>query len=208
STPRPAPRTDGGATVRPRALLDVLGRPPVAFAAALAAMGEFAALTTLSFLPTFLVDHYGLSVAAAGTLFGAYFVVVAVLQPVSGWVSDHLGRDAVTGGLFAAGAVGYATLAVGEGLTLAIPAVTLVGVAMAWGPPVQSRAVDALADTERGVGFGAVRTGYILVGALGPAVVGTLADAAGWTAGFGLLAGVLGLGAVALVVGHCRGAGR
>jgi YNFM family putative membrane transporter len=165
-------------------------------------MGEFAALTTLSFLPTFLVEHYGLSVAAAGTLFGAYFVVVATLQPVSGWASDRLGRDAVTGALFAAGAVGYAALAVGEGVVLAVPAVALVGVAMAWGPPVQSRAVDALADAERGIGFGAVRTGYILVGALGPAVVGTLAGIAGWTVGFGLLAGVLGLGTVGLVVGH------
>jgi len=204
--PRPAPKTDGGAVVRPRALIGVLARPPVAFAATLAAMGEFAALTTLSFLPAFLVDHYGLSLSAAGALFGAYFVVVAALQPVSGWASDRLGRDTVTAGLFAAGAVGYTTLAVGEGLALAVPAVAFVGVAMAWGPPVQSRAVDALADAERGVGFGAVRTAYILVGALGPAVVGRLADTAGWTAGFGLLAGVLGLGAVALAAVRLRNA--
>ncbi|AZH27103.1 MFS transporter [Haloplanus aerogenes] len=201
-TPRRRPATDGGAAVRPHALVGVLTRPPVAFSAALAAIGEFAALATLSFLPAFLVEHYGLSLSAAGALFGAYFVVVAALQPVSGWASDRFGRDTVTGALFTAGAVGYTALAVGGELALAVPAVALVGVAMAWGPPVQSRAVDALADAERGVGFGAVRTAYILVGALGPAVVGTLADTAGWTAGFGLLAGVLGLGAVALVLSH------
>jgi YNFM family putative membrane transporter len=145
--------------------------------------------------------------AALSACVGAYFVV-ATLQPVSGWASDHLGRDAVTGALFAAGAVGYAALAVGAGVVLAVPAVALVGVAMVWGPPVQSRAVDALADAERGVGFGAVRTGYILVGALGPAVVGTLADVAGWTVGFGLLAGMLGLGAVGPVVGHRHSVAR
>jgi MFS family permease len=200
ATPRPmTPATDGGTAIRPRALLGVLARPPVAFSAALAAMGEFAALATLSFLPSGLGEHHGLSLSVAGTLFGAYFVVVAALQPVSGWLSDRFGRDAVTGALFAAGAVGFAGLAVGEGLVAAVPAVALVGVAMAWGPPVQSRAVDALADAERGVGFGAVRTGYILVGALGPAVVGTVADAVGWAAGIGLLAGVLAL--AALVVG-------
>jgi YNFM family putative membrane transporter len=199
SRPRPPTRTDGGAPVRPRTLVGVLSRPAVAFSATLAAVGEFAALTTVSFLPIFLVEHHGLPLPTAGALFGAYFVVVASLQPVSGWFSDRFGRDAVTAALFAAGAVGYAALALGSGLAAAVPAVALVGVAMAWGPPVQSRAVDALADAERGVGFGAVRTGYILVGALGPVVVGTLADGAGWGVGFGLLAGVLTLAVVALV---------
>jgi MFS family permease len=207
AAPRPA-ATDGGSAVRPRALFAVLARPPVAFAAVLAAMGEFAALATLSFLPAFLVEHHGLSLSAAGAIFGAYFVVVAAFQPVSGWFSDRFGRDAVTGTLFATGAVGYAALAVGEGLAVAVPAVVLVGVAMAWGPPVQSRAVDALADAERGVGFGAVRTGYILVGALGPAAVGTLADAAGWAASVGLLAGVLAVAAVALAGVHLVGRER
>jgi len=203
-----ATATDGGTAVRPRALLAVLARPPVAFSAALAAMGEFAALATLSFLPTFLVEHHGLSLPAAGALFGAYFVVVAALQPVSGWLSDRFGRDAVTGTLFATGAVGYVALAVGEGLAVAVPAVAFVGVAMAWGPPVQSRAVDVLADAERGVGFGAVRTGYILVGALGPAAVGTLADTAGWAASVGLLAGVLAFAAAALAGVHLVGRER
>jgi len=203
-TPRPrsAARTDGGAAVRPRELLAVLARPPVAAATALATVGEFAALATLSFLPTLLVEAYGLPLSTASALFGAYFVVVAALQPVSGWLSDRLGRDAVTAALFATGAVGYAVLAAGGSLAAALPAVALVGVAMAWGPPVQSRAVDALADAERGVGFGVVRTGYILVGALGPAVVGTLTDAAGWTAGFGLLATLLAVAAAALVLGR------
>jgi|GEM_PF-101276 len=200
-----ATATDGGVSVGPRAVAGVLSRPPVAFTAGLAAIGEFAALATLSFLPTFLVEGYGLSLSTAGVLFAAYFAVVASLQPVSGWLSDSFGRDAVTGVLFVAGAGGYTALAVGEGLALAVPAVALVGVAMAWGPPVQSRAVDALADAERGVGFGAVRTAYILVGALGPAVIGALADTAGWTAGFALLAGLLGVAAAALVLGQLVG---
>jgi MFS family permease len=208
SQARPPTRADGGASVRPRELVGVLSRPAVAFSATLAAVGEFAALTTVSFLPTFLVDHHGLPLPTAGALFGAYFVVVASLQPVSGWFSDRFGRNAVTAALFAAGAVGYVALAVGSGLAFAMPAVALVGVAMAWGPPVQSRAVDALADAERGVGFGAVRTGYILVGALGPVVVGTLADGAGWAVGFGLLGGLLGVVAVALVLAHLVGRER
>jgi MFS family permease len=76
--------TDGGTPIAPRTLLGVLARPPVAFAVGLAAVGEFAALATVSLLPTFLVDHYGLSTTHAGGLFAAYFVVVAACQPVSG----------------------------------------------------------------------------------------------------------------------------
>lgn len=202
-SPRPA-RTDGGTTVRPRALFGVLARPQVAFTVGLATVGEFASLATLSFLPAFLVAHHGFSLPEAGALFSGYFVVVAALQPVSGWAADRIGRDAVTGGLFAVGAAGYAGLALTHEAVFAVPAVALVGVAMAWGPPVQARAMGALADTERGVGFGAVRTSYILVGALGPAVVGTLADTAGWTVGFGFLAVVLGVGASALAVARLR----
>lgn len=208
SAPRAVARTDGGTAVRPRQVAAVLSRPPVAAAAALATVGEFAALATLSFLPTVLVEAHGLPLSTAGALFGAYFVVVTALQPVSGWLSDRLGRDAVTGALFAVGAVGYAALALGTTRAAALPAVALVGVAMAWGPPVQSRAVDALADAECGVGFGAVRTAYILVAALGPVVVGTLADAAGWTAGIGLLAAMLAFAAVALVGARLGGRGR
>ncbi|WP_435067878.1 MFS transporter [Haloplanus sp. C73] len=202
--PRPA-RTDGGTAVRPHAALGVLTRPRVAFAVGLATVGEFASLATLSFLPAFLVAQHGLSLPEAGALFSGYFVVVAALQPVSGWAADRFGRDAVTGGLFVVGAAGYAGLALTSDAAFAVPAVALVGVAMAWGPPVQARAVDALADAERGVGFGTVRTSYILVGALGPAVVGTLADTAGWTVGFGFLAVVLGVGASALAVARLGG---
>ncbi|WP_251342196.1 MFS transporter [Haloplanus halophilus] len=197
---RPTATTDGGRTVDPRALVGVLSRPPVAFAVFLAVVGEFAALATVSLLPVFLVDHHGLSMARAGLLFSAYFVVVAAFQPVSGRASDLVGRETVVAVLFAAGAAGYATLALTTRLALAAPAVALVGAAMAWGPPVQSRAVDALADAERGVGFGLFRTGYILLGALGPLVVGSTADAAGWAVAVGLLAGLLGLTAAVLVL--------
>jgi MFS family permease len=195
--PRRRTATDGGTPVGPRTLLGVVARPPVAFTVGLAAVGEFAALATVSLLPTFLVDHHGLSMTRAGVVFSAYFVVVAAFQPVSGWAADALDRETVVAALFVAGAVGYAAL--GTRLGGAVPAVALVGAAMAWGPPVQSGAVDALADAERGVGFGLVRTGYILVGALGPLVVGTVADVAGWTAAVGLLAAVLGLAALCLV---------
>lgn len=184
----------------PRVLLELLCRPTVAYTTFLAMLGEFAILATMSFLPTFLVEHHGLSLATAGLLFSGYFAVVGLLQPIVGVLSDRLGRDTVLGGMFAAGVLGYGLLGTTTSLALAVPGVVLVGVAMSWGPPIQSRAVDRLTPEEQGTGFGLVRTGYILVGALGTTVVGTVADVAGWGPSFLLLGGLLGVAACSLVV--------
>jgi MFS family permease len=191
--------------IAPRTLARLLGRPRVAFTAALSMLGEFTVLATMAFLPTFFVEHHGLSLSRASLLFSIYFATVAGLQPVVGWLSDRFGRDAVVGCMFAAGVGGFATLAATTGFAVALPGVVLVGVAMSWVPPLQSRAVDALSAAERGTGFGLVRTVYLLGGALGTTVVGSVADVAGWTAGFGLLAALLGAGVVALAGVHAAG---
>jgi sugar phosphate permease len=72
---------------------------------------------------------------------------------------------------------------------------------MSWAPPLQSRAIDALAESEQGAGFGLVRTIYILSGALGTAVTGLVADVAGWGTGFLVLTALLAI-ALLLLLGN------
>jgi sugar phosphate permease len=84
------------------------------------------------------------------------------------------------------------------GLPVTVAGVGLVGLAMSWGAPVQSRFMDLLSDEERGAGFGLVRTAYMVIGASGSVVVGAVSDAAGWPVAFGLLAGVMALGLATL----------
>jgi MFS family permease len=192
----PPVRPDGGPVgVDAGRLRDLVSRRPLVLAAGLAAAGEFAALATLSFLPTLLVQHHGLSTARAGLVFAGYFGLVALLQPVVGDLSDRIGRDATVAGAFLAGAAGYALLAGGPTPLAAVPAVALVAVGMSWGPPVQARALDALGTDERATGFGLVRTAYVGIGALGTVLVGGAADAGGWRTAAGLLAVVLALAA-------------
>lgn len=64
---------------------------------------------------------------------------------------------------------------------------------MTWGAPVQSQLMDQLGDAERGIGFGLVRTVYLLIGAIGSSVVGIVVTHTGWAIGFSLLASLLGL---------------
>jgi MFS family permease len=171
-------------------LRELLGRPEIRYTTLMAVGGAFCWQATASFLPTFLVDHHDHSTALASVLFSAYFVVHGATQPLLGGLSDRLGRDAAAAVAFGCGVVGYGVLVVGGGVAV-YAAVPLVGVAMSWGAPVQSRFIDHLGEGERATGFGLVRTVYMLLGATGSVVVGVLADVAGWTAAFGLLVAVL-----------------
>ena len=169
---------------------ELLSRPEIRYSTVMAVGGAFCWQATASFLPVFLIEHQGRSAATAGALFSLYFVVHGVSQPLMGGLSDRVGRDGVAAVAFGSGVVGYGALVVGSGAAV-VAAVGFVGVAMSWGAPVQSRFIDSLASAERAAGFGLVRTVYMLLGALGSVVVGTLSDVAGWPVAFGALVAVV-----------------
>ncbi|WP_254761903.1 MFS transporter [Natrinema marinum] len=172
-------------------LAEMLTRPTVAYTTVLCAMGAFTWQATASFLPAFLEVGYGLSGTTAGLLFSLYFLVNGGVQPVIGAFSDRYSRDAAAAVTMSSGATGFAVLVTGDGLATAVVGVAFVGVAMTWGAPLQSRFMDVLSSDERGLGFGLVRTVYMTLGATGSVAVGAAADLVGWTAAFGLLAGVM-----------------
>ncbi len=183
-------------------VVELLSRPPILYTTALATAGAFTWQATASFLPTFLEVGGGFSTALSALLFSLYFLVHGTTQPATGALSDRLDRDTAAMVTMAAGVVGYGLLVVAtrEGLGLApvVVALLLVGLAMSWGAPLQSRFMDLLSEEERGAGFGLVRTVYMVIGASGSAVVGGVSDVAGWTVAFGLLAGVMALGLATL----------
>ncbi|MES3162481.1 MAG: MFS transporter [Halorubrum sp.] len=182
-------------------LLELLSRPEIRYTTALATLGAFTWQATASFLPTFLAVGGGLSTALAAGLFSLYFVVHGVTQPLTGSLSDRVGRDAAVTLTMAAGVAGYGLLVAGSrdgvGFPTILAGVLLVGVAMSWGAPLQSRFMDHLSTAERGAGFGLVRTVYMVFGASGSVVVGAVSDLAGWTVAFGLLAVVMAAGLAA-----------
>jgi len=190
-------------------LRELLSRPSIQYTTALATMGAFSWQATASFLPTFLEVGGGLSTALSALLFSLYFVVHGSTQPMTGSLSDRIGRDATAMITMGSGVVGYGLLVAAArfdlGLAPTVAAVGFVGVAMSWGAPVQSRFMDLLSDTERGAGFGLVRTVYMTLGASGSVVVGYVSDTAGWEAAFGLLAGVMALALSVLVANRLLG---
>ncbi|WP_336345832.1 MFS transporter [Halalkalicoccus ordinarius] len=177
----------------PGTLAALLSRPRIAYTTVLATIAAFTWQATASFLPTLLVAHHGYSTAFAGVLFSLYFVVHGVCAPTIGGLSDRFGRDPTLAATLATGIVGYWVLATGGSTSVIVGGVVLAGVAMSWSAPLQDRYIARLSEKERNTGFGLVRTVYMLLGALGSVVVGTLADVAGWGIAYGGLAVLLAL---------------
>ena len=184
--------------IDPGLLAELLSRPTVAYTTVLSAMGAFTWQATASFLPAFLEVGYGLSRTDAGLLFSWYFLVNGGVQPVIGALSDRYSRDAAAGLTMTAGLIGFGVLVTGNGLAAAIGGVTCVGVAMTWGAPLQSRFMDVLGSSERGLGFGLVRTVYMTLGATGSVAIGATADVFGWMVAFSLLSAVMGVALVTI----------
>lgn len=188
-----------GERFRLRPLIELLSRPEIIYTTILAILGAFSWQATASWLPTFLSTHHGLSTPMASVLFSAYFVIHGATQPVTGWLSDRFSRDAAAMITMGVGIVGYAGIVLADGLLQVVVAIPLVGLAMSWGAPVQSRFIDRLSDAERNAGFGLVRTVYMTVGASGSGVVGALSEWFGWAVAFGAIAAVLSVGFLTLL---------
>jgi MFS family permease len=185
--------------VRPATLLELLSRPPIAGTLLVSVLGAFVWQGTASFLPTFLIEHRGYSEPAAGVVFSAYFVVQGVGQPLMGWLSDEIGRDTAMSICMVAGVAGYALFVLGPGLASVAVATGFVGIAMSWGATMLPKFLDHMSVAEEGMGFGLVRTTYMVFGSSGSVGVGIVADVADWPTAFLTLSGILALVLVALV---------
>lgn len=174
-----------------RSMVGLLSRPAIAYTTLLSVLCAFTWQATASFLPTFFVEGQQLSPTVASALFSLYFVVHGITQPVMGSLSDRIGRDSTAIVSMSAGIVGYGLLVVSDGLPQFVVGVLFVGLAMSWGAPIQSRFMDLLAASERGTGFGLVRTAYMTTGATGSVAIGALADLYGWNVSFTLLVGIM-----------------
>lgn len=191
------PPTRPSASIRelfgPSELLRLLRQPHTRFTTYLATLVEFVGLAAMAFIPIMLIEHVGFSTRIANILFAVFYSVAAISQPLGGWLSDRIGRDATIAMQSLCGAVGYAMIALNGSMMVIAGAVGLAGIAMSLTPVVQSRMLDGLAADSQGTGFGLFRTVYLLFGSLGTTIVGTTADVADWGIAVGILACVMGL---------------
>ncbi|KKF39717.1 MFS transporter [Halorubrum saccharovorum] len=165
---------------------------------------SFAYNGTVAFLPLYLSQAAGLSIASANLLYSALFAVTFV-QLVSGDLSDRLGRFPVMVAALALAAAALVGVVVfsGTGEESGAGPFVLGALVVGFGlgshgfrPVRGAYLIEALPDRLAGGGLGVVRTLLMGAGALAPATVGAVADASGFRPAFGLLAGAVALAAV------------
>lgn len=150
-----------------------------------------------NFFPTLLVEA-GFSEATASAGFALLFAVGVVAKPGAGTLSDRVPRSLV-------GAVGLTLAAVGLAVVLLAPSLSVVAagtVLLAAGYKMQFPIADAVVmeaapSGQVGTDLGAARAVFLGASALGPGVVGLVAELATFAVAFWLLvAGFLCCGAV------------
>ena len=166
--------------LRIRPLFRLLARPPIALTMALSTCGAFVWQATASFFPTVLIEYHGYSEPLAGAFFSGYFAVQGLVQPALGTLSDRMGRYPAAAVVLGVGIGGYLLLVLHSAVWAITIATVCAGIAMSWGAALLPKFMDHLGPEERSIGFGLIRTVYMVLGASGSVGTGLVADAAGW----------------------------
>ncbi len=143
-----------------------------------------------SFYPLYLIETKGIDPAMAATLFGGFFALGAIVQPSSGSLMDRIGMRTTLIGFLSACVLGLWLLPFTTGL---LPLIAVTVLFAAWnGTAVvtQTYIADTLPADMQGTGLGALKAGWMLLGATAPLVTGFLADAGLFDEAFLMLAGV------------------
>ncbi|SIR82577.1 Sugar phosphate permease [Haladaptatus litoreus] len=152
----------------------------------------FAYNGVVAFLPLYLTDN-GLTDGTASLVYSALFAV-SFVQIVTGDLSDRIGQLPLTIAVLAVAAAALGALVVvGQASALVLGAtVVAFGLGSHGFRPIRGAYLSATIPGDvAGGGLGLVRTLLMGVGAIAPAIVGIIADTAGFAAAFGLLAVVM-----------------
>jgi len=147
----------------------------------------------LALYPTYLTAVKGLSPSVAATMYGFYFVVGVVIQPLTGTVRDRLGSRQTLVMVLSVYSVSLLSLWTVNGL-MPLGLITMfLSVRNGAGVVTNTFISNSLPGEIKGSGLGMLRTVWILVGATSPFIVGSLGDIGFLKeafVGLGLLAGV------------------
>jgi len=176
-------------------LAEVLRTPPI-FVEAVMYLGYGA---FLGFLPIY-AKNVGLNDAQIAIVLGAQLVLAMVAKPITGRVSDRVGRIPViiVGLLLCAAALPLIFRS--ESLTVFLLAAPLLGVGVGAVTPVTNALIADLASARRlGAAMGVFGTIWDIGEAAGPMIAGFLIGGLGYAATFDVLAAVIAVVTVGLM---------
>lgn len=176
-----------------RYLLDGLRSRAVLVVVTIQVLGSSMYQGFTSFYPTYLIEAKGLAPSVASGLFGLFFATGMVVQPVTGAAGDRFGEGRVLLVILALSIVTLAALPFVTGLPALVALTVALSSLLGRGVLTLTYLTNVLAADMRGTGLGLLRTGYIMIGAAAPLLIGILADAGYFDEAFLLLAGAGGV---------------
>lgn len=198
--PRPATR---GSTLGARSgtfwagIREVIGNGPVLIASGLEAVLYVGLGAFLGFFPTY-ARGIGLNDAQIGLVMGAQLATTMAAKPLSGRLSDRLGRKPMILGGLILSAVTLPLIPVTGAISVLLALSALFGLGVAIVTPSTTALVADLVKAGRmGSAMGVFGTIWDSGEALGPIVAGLLIPSLAYPLTFGLIAGFMGL--VALI---------
>lgn len=176
---RPALRSAGTAAVDRVATRSVLITLLAYCVFALAWQGSTA------FIPLYVYEGKNLSYEVGTLMLSLFFLMGVVVKPLTGAASDVVGRRVLATGSLLASGVFLVGLAVVDGRLAVVAFIALFGATLMMFPPVtQAYLIEQFPADDVGGAFGLSRTGYVLVGSLGPALVGVGSETVGYDVTF------------------------
>lgn len=191
-----------------RRILDGVTQGVIPAVVAIQVFMSFVFQAFVGLYPTYLVASKDLSTGVAAILFGLFFAVGAILQPIAGASMNTYGPRPVLLVVLTTAVVSLGTLPFVTGLWVLVPVTVFLGSLGAYGTVTQTSISDALPEEMQGTGLGLLRTSWMLIGATGPVILGVLGDFGLFDEGFLMLAAIAcgGLAITALVMGRATSA--
>ncbi|ELZ10305.1 MFS transporter [Natrialba aegyptia] len=207
----PDETTDGGTTSGVsldefREYASLFRDPRFAAFALLTVLFSFTYNGLVSFAPQYLTTEAGLTDGMANVLFSGLFLA-SLVQLVTGDLSDRVGRlplITATLGLASLALIAFVSLTNAAGPIVLGGALIAAGIGSHGFRPVRGAyLMSAIPDDVAGGGLGVVRTLLMAAGAISPAIVGVISDAAGFQPAFWLLtASIIVATGLAIVLWH------
>src|SRR5215470_12167314 len=181
-------------------IAEVLRTPPIFVAAGIEAVMYLGYGAFLGFLPIYAKD-VGLNNAEIAIVLGAQLVLAMVAKPITGRVSDRVGRiPVIIVGLLLC-AASLPLIFRSESLTVFLLAAPLLGVGVGAVTTVTNALIADLASARRlGAAMGVFGTIWDIGEAAGPMIAGFLIGGLGYAATFDVLATVIALVSFGLIV--------
>ena len=177
-------------------VLPTIRQPAVAQATFLLVLWEVILQAFMGFFPTYLIEVKGLSTQLAAGLFGLYFALGVFIKPVAGRLYDRTGVRNPLLVILSATAVGLVALPFFDEIWLFVIVTALISGLLGYETVVISDLTRRLPNEARGVNLGALRTIYIILGALSPVAFGAIADRGYFSEAFFIYAALAVVGVV------------